>query len=335
VILDPPRPRRRGTRRLIVLLVIALAATVALSVSGTARDTRAELEYLRLIHSQASDIAVSAVSLSDTASRLATMDRVEFVTVTDGLRADIDVGLDLAKIGPPSDSLIAANSLYRQALEAWNRGVTGFGSGVLRAADDPSDPVAAENLADSLAEMRAGDQLYAEMVSVFDREDVPDPASPMPEVIVMPSDGGLISLSKIYVESARSPQNTLALRPGLGVAQLVADPEWVVGPDGQAVVPATDRVVFSVVVTNSGNVLSFPEILELHVTGGPEAESLTADLEPLEPGRSRTIVFDAVPVDVGMVYEVRAVLVVTHPDSSRDDNESVVVFSINDAPAGG
>ncbi len=334
VILDPTRPRRRAAR-VIWPVVITAAAVLALVVAGAGRDTRVELEYLDSLHAQASDLAIGAESLADVSARLFSVGRVEFVEVTDSLRVDLATGLDLARADPPSDSLVAVNALYTQTLEAWNRGVSGFASGVLVAADDPDNKVVADNIADALAELRAGDELYRQMVAELDREEVPSPMAPMPEVIMMPAEGSLATLSRTYVEAARAPSSGLALRAGLGISQLVSDPSWLVDPDGQAVLPATEQVTFSVVITNSGNVISFPETLRLTLTGGPEIVVLTTDVEPLDPGRLRAIQFEPVDVETGLVYEVSAVLEVTNTDTNLGDNEISVVFVVNEGETSG
>jgi hypothetical protein len=329
MILDPPRPRRR-LGRIVVPIVLTIAAVVAIIVANAGTDTRSELDYLDEMQGAVSDIAVGADSLIDVSGKLNVTSRVEFVTVTDSLRSTIASALALTRAGPPTDELVAVNSLYRQALQAWNRGITRYSSGVLVAADEPDNANAADRIADALAELRAGDNLYAALVEELARDDVPDPVAPMPEVVLMPVTGGLISAASTLVEAARSSMNALAFRPGLGVAQLVADPEWVVNPDDLTVVPATDAITFSVVVENPGNVKSRRETLTLTVTGGPDIVEQSIDVEPLEPGRRRTLVFDAVPVEAGVTYDVAATLMVRHPDFNLDDNQISVVFTVNE-----
>ena len=55
------------------------------------------------------------------------------------------------------------------------------------------------------------------------------------------------------------------------------------------------------------------------------------EVEPLEPGRRRTLVFDPVPVETGVTYDVAATLMVLHPDFNLDDNQISVVFTVNEA----
>jgi hypothetical protein len=143
----------------------------------------------------------------------------------------------------------------------------------------------------------------------------------------MPAEGSLVSLSVSYIDSARSPNSGLALRPGLAVSMVVSDPEWV-NPSDQVVVPTTDSIVFSVVVTNVGNVASRAEPLVLTLTGGSEQIREQAEVAPLQPNQQVTIVFDPLEVEPGGVYEVAAVLVITGADSNSDDNQIRVQFGV-------
>lgn len=331
MILDPPKPKRRVMARVLWTLLIGVAIAVAIVVADTGRDTRADLDYVEALHDEVSAIALDAQSLQDVAVRLFSVDRVEFVTVTDGLRADIASAQARLEAGPPSDALVAVNQLYGQTLRAWSRGVSGFASGILVAADDPADEFAEDLIAESLSELRAGDELYLALLAELDMPDIPDPVSPMPEIEMMPAEGTTFNLARTYVSAARSPGNSLALIPGLGISQLVSAPSIVVGPDGQGAVPATDSMVFTAVITNSGNVGSQEETITLTMTGGPEPVELTATLPELNAGRQTTVAFEPIPVEGGLVYEVAAVLVVTSPDATLDDNERSVVFVVNEA----
>ena len=93
---------------------------------------------------------------------------------------------------------------------------------------------------------------------------------------------------------------------------------------------ATDAIVFSVVINNPGNITSRKETLTLTVTGGPDIFEQSIEVEPLEPGRRRTIVFDPVVVEPGVSYDVAATLMVTHPDFDLEDNQISVGFTVNE-----
>lgn len=331
MIFDPPtRARRSALRRLIWPLLIVVVAVLAVVVATAGEETRTELEYLEQIHSQSTEIASSGNALRDVVSRLQRIGRTEFVTVIQRIEEDLEAGLELVEQEPPITSLVSVHALYRQALETWARGIAGYSSAVLEAADDPESVVVVDNMADALAEIRAGDVAYANMVDAMARDDVPEPLSPMPQATLMPAEGRLVSLAVSYVDSARSENSRLALRPGLAVSQVVAEPEWDVNPEGRAVVPATDSIAFSVVVTNVGNIRSETVPLVLELIGAPELVRLTEEVNPLAPDQQVTVVFEEVAVQPGGIYEVGAALVVTGNDTSFEDNEIRVEFSVNE-----
>jgi hypothetical protein len=316
-------------------VLITAAALVAIAVSGAGRDTRADLQYLDTIQEQASALSLRGDALRDVISRLARIDRTELVTLAEGIRADIATGLELVAEGPPSPTLFAVGALYRQALEAWDAGIAGYASGLLAAADDPSSTVVADNIANALAEMRTGDRMYADLVEEMNRRDVPEAVAPMPTVVLMPADGELFSLSQAYVEAARSPNSGLALRPGLSVSQVVAVPEWEVGPTDEVILPATETVTFNVVVSNLGNVMSTVSTLRLDLTGGPEPVTLEKGVPSLQPAAQTTVSFEDVAVVAGGQYEVTATLVGIEADLDPTDNEIAVAFTVSEGESSG
>jgi hypothetical protein len=178
--------------------------------------------------------------------------------------------------------------------------------------------------------MRSGDDLYETMVEEMQREDVPEPVAPMPDIMIMPTDGQLFDLARLYVAAARSPNNGIALRPGLAVSSVIPQPEWTVDPEGQVVVPNTESIIFSVVISNGGNVVSIEELLRLSVEGDAEPFAQELPVAPLQPGQQTTVVFDSVPVQAGGVYRVVATLIVSGNDQDFDDNEIIVDFTVNE-----
>ena len=142
--------------------------------------------------------------------------------------------------------------------------MSGFTSGILAAADDPTDTVVTDNIANALAELRAGDRLYTDLVRSSRRKRCPTRSLPFPRCCMLPGRGRAFTLSLAYVEAARSPNSGIALRPGLQVSSITSDPLWNVDPSDQAIVPATELLNFSVVV---GNAATWP------VSPSPRANS--------------------------------------------------------------
>jgi CARDB len=334
VILDSPRSRRKAWRRLFWPALITVVAIVAVAVSAAGRDTRLDLAYLDAVRDQSAELSLDGDALRVVISRLSRIERDELVTAIDTIRTDLQVGQDLVDQGPPSDTLIGINSLYRQAILAWTVGISGFESGILTAADDPSNTVVVDNLANALAEIRDGDRLYEDLVRELGMDEIPDPVGSMPSVVLMPADGELASLADAYVVAARSVNAMIALRPGLGLSQITSDPLWNVNPDDQTVLPATDLVTFSVVVSNKGNVASDPTPLRLTLSGNGDPVVATQQVPVLEPGEQTAIDFVDMAVVAGGPFEVKAELEVIQLDVDLDDNALAVIFMVNEAQSG-
>lgn len=330
MVFDPPKPKRRALRWFVpvVLVVVALVAVAASDSGGRTRD---EIEYLDQIADQSEALALGGDALRDVVSRLSRIDRPEFVTAIDNLRAEIAVGLEFAAVEPPSEKLFAVRALYQLALDNWERGVGGFGTGVLGAADNPQAFEPTDVIANGIVELRSGDELFEQVRSEIDRFDTPDPVKQVRVVILTPAEGEAIGLAVAYTEAARSVNNGLALRPGLALSQIVAEPLWQLNPDNIPIVPATDVITFSVIVTNAGNLISQEEELMITLTAvaGGEPIVLTAPIPQLEPGAQTTVAFDPMPVDPGGSYQVATVINVSDVDMSLVDNEITVEFRVN------
>jgi hypothetical protein len=300
-------------------------------VTASGDETRTQLEYLDEIRAQATNLSRSGESIRDLMPRIREVDREEFTTVFDNVAADIDVAQAFVANEPPTRSLIPVWALYRQTVEAWDSGASLLAEAVLQAADDPDDAVVVNSIGDALADLRAGDNLFRDLRVEFEREEIPDPVSPLVDVHLAPAEGGLLSLSASYVAAARASTNGLGLRPGLQVSQVVTDPSWQINVDGQPVVPASETIAFSVVVTNSGNVESTPETLAMTLTGGVEPILAQVEVPALNPDGQATIEFAPVAVEPAVLYEILIELIVNGLDSDLTDNSLRAQFTVNES----
>jgi hypothetical protein len=317
--------------RLIWPVLIVAVIVLAVVVTAAGEQTRVELEYLDEIRTQAIDLSRSGASLSEVMPRVRTIDRDEFTTVFDSVGASLDVGLAFVSDRPPTDTLVPVWVMYRQVLLTWQSGVDGLSTAILQAADHPDEIGAETDVADALAALRAGDNLYAEFRDEFDLEGVPDPVTPLVDVTLSPADADLLSLASSYVAAAQTSTNSLGLRPGLEVSQIVSDPKWDINVDGQPVVPNTDTITFSTVITNSGNVASDPETVEMTLTDGSDTIRTQAEVRALSPSGQTTVVFDPVDVVPDTLYEITVGLVEIDVDTNREDNSRSIQFTVNPA----
>jgi hypothetical protein len=311
-------------------ILIVAAITIGLVVSAAGTETRSQIEYLTRMGDEATELSKSADALRQIISRLHVTSRTDFTTVIASIEEDLAASKALADEEPPTPTVQPLRSLFRQVVQAWGDGIALFSTAVLGAADHPDDPNPIDQMASALAELRAGDGLYADLLVELERDDVPAALTPFPGVAMLPEPAGLVTLALGYVDAARSELNTLGLRPGLAVAQIVSDPEWQVDANQQVALPATDTVAFSVVISNVGNVVSEGQQLLVTLIGGPEEVELEETVGPLQPGRQVTVVFDPIGVDPDGLYEVVATILTTTEDTNLDDNQIRVQFNVNE-----
>jgi len=318
--------------RFLLPLLITVALIVAVVVTAAGEETRTELEYLDEIKTQATELSRSGAAIREMMPRLREIGRDEFTTVMDAVSNDVAVALALVGSEPPVESLIPIWSLYRQSVEAWDSGVETLSTAILQAADQPDDATVANLIGDGLADLRAGDNLFDDLRSEVEREEVPDPATPLTDVNLFPTEsGGLASLAGTYVAAARASTNNLGLLPGLMVSQVLAEPAWQVNVEDEVVIPFTETVTFSVVVSNVGNVESQPGTLSLELAGGEVPVRAIADLPSLRPSGQTTIEFEPMSVVPDIAYQITGELIVSGPDSDPSDNTQSTVFTVNAA----
>ena len=309
--------------------LLAIAVIVAVVVSAAGEETRVQLDYLEQIRAHTEELRRSGTSLADVMGRLDQIDREEFTTAFDAVESDLDVAVEFVGDEPPVDSLIPVWALYRQAVEAWNTGVDGLSTAILLAADDPDDVTVTNSVSDALAELRAGDSLYQNLRVEFQREEIPEPVSPLLDVKMAPTDSGLATQSVSYVAAARRSTAGLGLRPGLMVSQIVSNPAWQMNVDNQAVIPNTESVVVSTVITNSGNIASQTEAVTMTLEGGAEPLVTLVEVPPLQPDGQTTVDFPNVDVLPDTLYEVRVELQLSNPDNDLTDNLLRVQFTVS------
>lgn len=318
--------------RLLWPTLIGVAVVVAVTVSAAGEQTRTELAYLDEIRAQAADLARSGSIINEVMSRIAEINREEFTTAFDSVTADLDVALEFVAQEPPTESLVPVWALYRQSVESWSGGVNSLAMSILQAADNPEDDIVFNTTGDALAELRTGDHIYQDLQGELERDEIPRPVSPLIDVRMSPTDTALHTQSVSYVNAARRSTSGLGLRPGLRVSQVVTDPEWEVNVDREAVIPATETVGFSTVITNAGNVASEVESVQMNLVdadGGEELVAMVREVVPLQPNGQVTIQFPEVEVAPDIRYTIIIELQLSHPDADPNDNLLTVDFTVN------
>lgn len=326
-------PTRRRRRRIIWPLIITFVVVIGVLVATAGGDARATISHLE-------DVQTSALAVSRTGSTLRTLvgdlsrvDRSEFESVVTGVREALDEAEEVADREVPDQELLGAMSLYRLAVESWRSGIEGFDDAILRAADDPSDQTAVDDLASAVVSVRAGDALYQALLVELAREEVPSPVAEMPEIRLLPVDTPITVLAPAWVSAVRSETSGLPMRPSIRIEQVSTTPEWVQSSDGSLVVPAVAETIdVMVVIGNSGNTVTEPATVTMSFQGqGTDPITDQQSVTEIQAGANTTVGFRELEVTPGTFYELIVELNPEGADAFADDNRFSTGFLVNEA----
>lgn len=327
------QPRRRRRRRIIWPLLVTVVVVIALVVATGGGDTRSTIGYLEDMQNSALELSRAGSTLNGLVEDLARVDRSEFESVVTGVTEALAQAEELAEEEAPTPELVGAAGLYRLALDRWTEGIEGVSDAILRAADDPEDETAVDELALSVLLVRAGDEIYDALLDELARDEVPAPVAEMPDVRLLPVETPVTVLAPAWVSAARSGASGLPIRPSVRIEQVMTEPEWVTSADGSVVVPIlSDTLDVIVVIANSGNTATSPGQLDL-VFSGTEGEpiELTEDVPVIQAGASTTIIYAGLAVMPGSFYQVDLSLDPGGLDTFTEDNRFSTGFLVNQA----
>lgn len=326
-------PRRRRRRHILWPLLVTVLVAVGVLVATAGGDARSTIGYLEDVQTSAMQVSRAGSTLSDLVGDLSRVDRSEFQSVVDGVTDSLGDAAEVAEQEAPDQELLGAMSLYRLAVDSWQRGIDGFSDAILRAADEPGDESVVDDLASAVVSVRAGDDIYGALLEEFAREDVPAPVADMPAVRLLPVDTPITVLAPAWVSAARSDASGLPMRPSVRIEQVRTEPEWVQSSDGSTVVPAVaDTIDLMVVIGNGGNTATEEASVSLTFTGPTEEPvELEEAVEPIEPGSSTSVAFRGLAVTPGSFYELVVELDPQGPDAHLEDNRHSTGFLVNEA----
>ena len=243
--------------------------------------------------------ATDRILLDETIQEITdTLDRVEVFandTIAPSEASDVPVVLDVA-------------------VSLWRSGLERFQTALLKAADEVFPTPVESELIDALADVRAGDRLYADLVVRLAGADIPPPVTPLPQVEFFPPSFPMAGTATTLVAFARGEESPLKLRAVLGIEQVTTDPAWIVDVEERLVIETTDTIVVKVVVANTGNVDSDPTTIGLElvsIEGVLQVQELA--VPALAPQSTTTLTTDLLDVIPTSVYQLVVGLPIADP----------------------
>jgi hypothetical protein len=317
------RPDRRFRRRRWLLIVLTFIAVIAVIAYLVSRETeqRGSVEFFAAADESASAHASNAMDLEAALASIGTAPRQDLTGRLERITAAAEEADAFLAVEVPS-VVGAQYGFFSTASATWLSGVTKVEAALNSLMDgDPVD-IATQELTAGLDDLRAGDAAYvlflASIVDPIDGVDVPDfPAiayiDPDPQDVLLydPTDIVLAVLSSYE----------LAPHHNVGVTGQL-DPSPVGDRGGIPLIPFSDAVAVTGVVTNSGNELETAIVVELQILNADtgETEALTQTIESLEGGASSSVTFPDLSITPGSLYQVK--LTVTIVDDNRPEDDT-------------
>lgn len=320
------RRRPRGRRGWWWGLTVVLAALVGLAVLVNDRgmDARREVAFvdeIRIVLQGVEEVSAGFRRL--VGDELRFISRDDFDVLMNRLSEELGAELDRFRQIEAPESVTAIHELMWVALGSWEVGLADFRAAVTAAADDPTGSVPVDRLGGSIAQIRVGDLVYARFFSRATElaEDLAV-VGDIPSVSFITNQRPLLNGERL-ARTIRS-STAMGVRRDVAILQVVFDPlpAGGLGSEGEILFPSTERLQFSVVAGNRGNVDQKGLAIRATVRkedgeAGPSIESPGIDLAAGEIG-SRA--FDPIAVEPGAEYLLTLKLTVVEDELDAEDN---------------
>ncbi len=248
----------------------------------------------------------------------------EVVATIEGVRSAI------SEMTPPEEAADVP-VVFDLATEAWTRGLEGFRTALLKAADDPAPLGVESEVIDAFVELRVGDVLFGQMVERLAAADIPPPVGPIPSITFFPRTFPIAGTAATVVAFAAADGSPLELRAVLGIEQVTTDPAWIVDVTDALVVENTATIVVKVVVSNTGNTDSLATTVGVELASNDGVvQSRVLDVPVLAPQSTTTLSTDLLDVTPGALYQLLVGLPIANIDETDPARGRSFEFRINE-----
>lgn len=319
------RRRRRSLWLWTLAVALAAAAVTALLVNGQRTETRRLAAFFDGSRALALESGQAAAGFSRLISNeLRTIRRDDFEGLMDRLASQtalLAAGLD--EVEAP-DSAAAVREMLELALDSWEAGLSEFQIAVVEAADQPVSSAPVERLGGAIVQLRVGDLIYARFLERAEAmiEGLDVTISEFPAVSFISHQRALMN-GEGLARAVRS-STEMGVRRDVAVLQVVFEPlpAGGAGEEGEIILPAVDRLRFSAVIGNRGNVAQKGLTVSVSLRAVSGRALSTQDSAPLDlaPGEIGTVIFDAAAVDPGAEYLLTFNLTMVEEDLNQEDN---------------
>ncbi len=321
------RPRRpRARRRWVWVLAGLLATVVGLSAAvgnlGTrAREQTAFFDMARVSAGQVDQIAEGFRRL--VSNELRTINRDDFVALMDRLSAEMMVEAQEFREVPVPERVSSVRDLLELAFTSWEEGLVEFRDAVTDVTDDPSGSVPVDRLGGAIARIRVGDLVYESYLArADDLIEEMGITNSMPDISFIIDQRPLLNGERL-ARTIRS-STAMGVRRDVAILQVVFEPlpAGGLGQEGEILFPATERLQFSAVVGNRGNVEQKGLLVTAGIRseGGETLSSVDSPALDLAPGEIGSVLFGTEVVEPGAEYLLTFKVTVVEDELDTSNN---------------
>ncbi len=244
----------------------------------------------------------------------------------------VDNARDLADVTTP-DSAFAAGEVLSLAFDSWSVGLADFRSSVIGVTDNPLGTAPVDQLAAAIVQLRVGDLLYARFLDRANelKQDLDVTIGDFPVVAFVTTEPALLN-GDLLARTIRGSTD-MGERHDLGILQVVFDPIATggTGSDGELIFPASDRLQFSAVIGNQGNVDEKAVVVTATFISAEGAVLVSDESAPIDlsAGENDSVIFDAIDVSPGDEYTLTLTLTLVEDDLNDADNTWEAQVRIN------
>ena len=237
----------------LLLLILIGGAVLVNSRSVVARQETAFFDTARIASQEVEQIAAGFRRL--VSNELRTINRDDFDVLMDRLSGEMADQEELFRSVEAPESAFAAREMLDLAFASWAAGLVDFRVAVTAVTDDPTGSVPVDQLGGAIARIRVGDLVYARFLAratgMLDELGI---VNEIPAVSFIVDQRPLLNGERL-ARTIRSSTD-MGVRRDVTILQVVFEPlpAGGLGDDGEILFPATQRLQFSTVIGNRGNV---------------------------------------------------------------------------------
>jgi len=326
------RPDRRLRRRRWLLVFVTIAAIVASIAFLVTRQTdqRGTVEFFAavdesaMLHEEASAelesalVSIGGIPRQDLLNRLA---RITETAETADALLDIEV----------PNAVATSHGAVSTASAAWTAGVAELERAITSIMDDSISEESSAQMQEGIDLLRVGDTAYVlfleSLAGPYEGVDISllEPVAYVNPSLQDPLVYDPLTLTiRVSVSYDLAPQHNVAVTGQLS-------PEPVGDRVGIPLVPFSEAVDLTAIVSNTGNDVEPTVIVELEVLNADTnvRQTLTETILDLEGGGSSSVVFADLDIEPGRLYQLKLTVTITE-DSRPDDDIWKITFIRNE-----